>query len=135
MLNDAYKIIESLRAELFKSRAKTQTELCEKEKAESKCLNAKLKLDQEQATLLEVQEAMNAMLKDQRRNLEQAFETAAKGIQMQTCMKELSAGLLSRSPGKTATEKPKAQRTPRHQTGLSRTPSPALNSTPPRRTS
>ncbi len=71
--------------------------------------------------MLEMQEAMNAMLKDHRHNLEQAFETAAKGIQMQTCKKELSAGLLSRSPGKTATEKPKAQRTPRHQTGLSRT--------------
>ncbi len=39
MLNDAYKIIESLRAELFKSRVETQTALGEKEKAESECLN------------------------------------------------------------------------------------------------
>ncbi len=78
--------------------------------------------------MLEAQEAMNAMLKDRRSNLEQAFETAAKGIKMQTCRKELSAGLLSRSLGKTAMDRLKAQRTPRHQTGLTRTPSPALNS-------
>jgi hypothetical protein len=46
---------------------------------------------------------------------------------MQTCRKEVYARLLSRSPGKTATERLKAQRTPRRQTGLTRTPSPALN--------
>ncbi len=46
---------------------------------------------------------------------------------MQTCRKELYARLLSRSPGKTAMERLKAQRTPRHRTGLTRTPSPALN--------
>jgi hypothetical protein len=37
-----------------------------KEKAESKCINATLKLDQAQATLLEAQEAMNAMSKNRR---------------------------------------------------------------------
>ncbi len=61
MLDDAFKLIESLRAELFKSRAETQKALGEKEKAESERINAKLKLDQVQATLLEAQEAMNAM--------------------------------------------------------------------------
>ncbi len=45
LLNDAFKLIESLRAELFKSRAKTQKALGEKEKAESECIHAKLKLD------------------------------------------------------------------------------------------
>ena len=58
MLNDAFKLIESLRAELFKSRAETQKALGEKEKAESERINATLKLDQAQATLLETQEAM-----------------------------------------------------------------------------
>ena len=49
MLDDAYKLIESLRAELFKSRAETQKALGEKEKAESECINATLKLDQAQS--------------------------------------------------------------------------------------
>ncbi len=39
MLDDAYKLIESLRAEVFKSRAQTQKALSEKEKAENDCLN------------------------------------------------------------------------------------------------
>jgi transposase len=125
MLDDAFKLIESLRAELFKSRAKIQKALGEKEKAESERINATLKLDQAQATLLE--KAMNAMSKNRRRNLERAFETATRGNKIQTCRKELYARLLSRSPGKTATERLKAQRTHRHQTGLTRTPSPALN--------
>jgi hypothetical protein len=74
MLNDAFKLIESLRSELFRSRAETQKALGEKEKAESECLNAKLKLDQAQATLLEAQEAMNAMSKDRRkRDLTKVF--------------------------------------------------------------
>ncbi len=61
MLNDAYKLIESLRAELFKSRAETQKALCEKEKAEGECINAKLKLDQAQATLLEARHCPDAV--------------------------------------------------------------------------
>ncbi len=94
---DAFKLIKSLRAELFKSRAETQQALGEKAKAESECINAKLKLDQAQASLLEAQQAMNAMSKDRRSNLERALEAATKGIKMQTCRKELSAKLLSRS--------------------------------------
>ncbi len=35
MLDEAFELIESLRAELFKSRAETQKALAEKEKAES----------------------------------------------------------------------------------------------------
>ena len=66
LLDAAFKLIESLRAELFKSRAETQKALGEKEKAESECINAKLKLDQVQASLLEAQEAMNAMSTDQK---------------------------------------------------------------------
>ena len=50
MLDDAYKLIESLRAELFKSRAETQEALGEKERAESKLIHAKLKLEQMRAT-------------------------------------------------------------------------------------
>jgi hypothetical protein len=74
MLDDAFKLIESLRAKFFKSRSETQKALGEKEKAESDCLNATLKLDQTQAKLYEAQEAMNAMSKDRRkRYLSQAF--------------------------------------------------------------
>jgi hypothetical protein len=43
MLDDAFKLIESLRSELFRSRAETQKALGEKEKAESECINTKLK--------------------------------------------------------------------------------------------
>ncbi len=51
MLDDAFKLIESLRAELFKSCAEAQKALGEKEKAESECIHSKLKLDQMQARL------------------------------------------------------------------------------------
>ncbi len=51
LLDEAFKLIESLRAELFKSRAGTQKALGEKEKAESECIHAKLKWDQMQAHL------------------------------------------------------------------------------------
>ena len=44
LLDDDNKLIESLRAELFKSRAETQKALAEKEKAQSECTNATLKL-------------------------------------------------------------------------------------------
>ncbi len=42
MLNDADKLIESLRAELFKWRAKTQKALVKKQKAESGDIHATL---------------------------------------------------------------------------------------------
>ncbi len=89
MLDDAFrvKLIESLRTELFRSRAETQKALCQKEKAEleSECINAKLNLDQAQTTLLEAQdrdsEAMNAMSKPEdrrkRRDLTKVFEAAS----------------------------------------------------------
>ena len=51
MFDDAYKLIENLHAKLFKSRAETQKLLGEKEKAESECIHAKLKLNQMQAHL------------------------------------------------------------------------------------
>ncbi len=41
-LDDVFKLIASLGAELFKSRAETQKALGEREKAESECINAKL---------------------------------------------------------------------------------------------
>ncbi len=43
-------LIESLRAVLFKSRAETQKKLGEKERAESECIHAKLKMEQMRAT-------------------------------------------------------------------------------------
>ncbi len=51
LLDNAFKLIESLRAELFKSRAETQKALGEKEKAESECIHSKLKLYQMQAQI------------------------------------------------------------------------------------
>jgi hypothetical protein len=44
LLDDAFKLIESLRAELFKSRAEAQKALGEKEKAESEIIHAKLNI-------------------------------------------------------------------------------------------
>ncbi len=46
LLDYAFKLIESLGAELFKSRTETQKALGEKEKAESECIPCKLKLYQ-----------------------------------------------------------------------------------------
>jgi hypothetical protein len=124
MLDDAFKLIESLRAELFRSRAETQKALGEKEKAESECINAKLKLDQAQATLLEAQEAMNAMSKDRthrrKRDLTKVFEAVEREQKMQIYQKAIAARLRSRSLDKTAMERMKARRTPHHRTGLTR---------------
>ena len=49
MLNDDNKLIASLRPKLFKSRAATQKALAEKEKTQSECNNATLKLKYTQA--------------------------------------------------------------------------------------
>ena len=51
LLDDASKLIESLRAELFESRAEIQKAIGEKESAESELLHAKLKWDQMRATV------------------------------------------------------------------------------------
>jgi hypothetical protein len=64
LLDEAFKLMESLRAELFKSRAETQDALGEKEKAESECIHAKLKLDQMQAHLDNAQEVLHARAQD-----------------------------------------------------------------------
>ncbi len=64
MLDDAFMLIESLRAELFKLRAETQKALGEKERAESECIHAKLKLDQMHAHLSNAQEALYARAQD-----------------------------------------------------------------------
>jgi len=59
LLKDASKLIESLRAELFKSRA-------EKEQAESERIHAALKLAQMQSKLDDAKNALDAMAKDRR---------------------------------------------------------------------
>ncbi len=77
LLDDAFKLIESLRAELFKSRAETPKALGEKEKAGSECIHAKLKLDQMQAHLDNAQEALHARAQDRRaREVKDAFDQA-----------------------------------------------------------
>ena len=58
LLTEASRLIESLRAELFKSRAETQKALAEKEKAEAERLHAALKLDQTQARLDTAQDSL-----------------------------------------------------------------------------
>ncbi len=75
LFDDAFKLIESLRAELFKSRAETQKALGEKEKAQSECIHAKLKSNQIQAQLDNAQEALHARAQDRRaRAVQDAFD-------------------------------------------------------------
>ncbi len=77
LLNDVFKLIKSLGEELFKSRAETQKALGKKEKAESECIHAKLKLNQMQAHLDNEQEAMHAGAQDRRaREVQGAFDQA-----------------------------------------------------------
>ena len=100
MFDDAYKLIESLHAKLFKSRAETQKALGEKEKAESECIHAKLKLNQMQAHLDNAQEALNARAQDRRaREVQGAFDQADQEYRVRTAKAEITARLLSRSHG------------------------------------
>ena len=123
LLDDAFKLIESLRAELFKSRAETQKALAEKEKAEGERLHAALKLDQTRAELDAARQASDARAKDRRmRAVQDAFAAAGNAQGMRLAAKGIAAKLLSRSPGKTRMERLKALRTPRHPTGLTRSP-------------
>ncbi len=78
LLDDAFMLIESLREELFKSRAETQKALGGKQKAESECINAKLKLDQMQAHLNKAKEELHASSQDQARAVQDAFHQANK---------------------------------------------------------
>ena len=121
LLDDAFKLIESLRAELFKSRAETEKALREKKNAEQESLHATLKLEQTQVRLDGAQKALEAMAKDRReRAVQGAFDTAENDHQMRTVKRSISAALLSRSPGKTQMERLKARRRPLQPTGLTR---------------
>jgi hypothetical protein len=127
LLDDAFKLIENLRAELFKSRAETQKALGEKEKAERECIHAKLKLDQMQANLDDAQ-ALHARAQDRRaREVEGAFDQAEKEYGIRKAKAAITAGLLSRSPGKNTMDRLKARKTPRNPTGLTRSPSRVVN--------
>ena len=113
MPNDAFKLIESLRAELFILRAETEKALREKKNAEQESLHATLKLEQTQVRLDDAQKALEAMAKDRReRAVQGAFDTAENDHQMRTVKRSISAALLSRSPGKTQMERLKARRKP-----------------------
>ncbi len=128
LLDDAFKLIKSLRAELFKSSAETQKGLAEnlKEKVEGECLHAALKLDQTQAELDAARQASDARARDLRaRAVQDAFIAAENAHGMQLAAKGIAAKLLSLSPGKTPTGLLKARITPLHPTGLIRSPSPA----------
>ena len=98
LLDDTSRLIERLRAELFKSRAETQKALAEKEKVEGELLITALKLDQTKAELDTAREA-----NDLRKSvLQSAFDQVegARGIRL--AAKGIAATLLSRSPGKNA---------------------------------
>ena len=127
LLDDAFKLIESLRAELFKSRAETQKALAEKEKAEAERLHAALKLDQTQARLDTAQDSLNRMAKDREQQVQAAVSEAERTLGMRATKREILARLLARSPGMTGMERLKALRSPLHRTGLMRSPSRAVN--------
>ena len=128
LLDDAFKLIESLRAELFKSRAETQKALGEKEKAESERIHSTLKLDQTRAELDAAQKALDVVAKVRReRAVQDAFDSAENAGVMRRARKEVHAKLLSLSPGRTTMARLKARRTPLHPTGLTWSPSRVVN--------
>ncbi len=93
---------------------------------------SKLKMDQMQAHLDNAQEALHARAQDQRaREVQGGFDQADQEYQVRTAKAEITARLLSRSPGKKRMDKLKAQRTPQHRTGLTRSPSRVVNRAPP----
>ena len=126
LLEDAFKLIDSLRTELFKSRAETEKALSEKEAAETEKeaaeterVYAKLKLTQAEAKLEEAQKTLDEMAKAQRENATRAAFSAAEGAFASRMMKkELAARLQSLYPGKSCMERLTAQKTPRRRTGL-----------------
>ncbi len=89
-------------------------------KPKIECTHATLKLGQTQVKLDDAQKALEAMAKDRERAVQGAFDTAAKEYQMRTVNRNISATLLSRSPGKTTMERFKERKTPLHPTGLTR---------------
>ena len=61
------------------------------------------------------------------REVNGAFDQADKEFEMRMAKKGITAWLLSRSPGKNGMDRLKARRTPLHRTGLTRSPSRAVN--------
>jgi hypothetical protein len=126
LLEDAFKLIDSLRTELFKSRtelfksrAETEIALSEKEAAETERVYAKLKLTQAEAKLEEAQKSLDEMAKAQRENATRSAFSAAEGaFASQMMKKELASRLQSLYPGKSCMERLTAQKTPRRRTGL-----------------
>jgi hypothetical protein len=116
---------------LFKSRAETQKALGEKEKAESECIHAKLKLDQMQAHLDIAQGALHARAQDRRaREVQGVFDQADQEYRVRMAKAAITARLLSRSPGKNGMDRLKARKTPVHRTDLTRSLSRVVNRAP-----
>ncbi len=113
LLDYAFKLIETLRAELFKSLAETQKALGEKERAESELIHAKLKMDQMRATAAQ-----------------DAFHQADQQYIMRKAKERIASLLLSGSPGKNQMDRLKARKTPLHRTGLTLSPSLVVNRAP-----
>ena len=133
LLEDACKLIDNLRMELFKSRAETEKSraetaksraetdkaLLEKTAAETERVYAKLKLTQAEAKLEEAQKTLDEMAKAQRENATRAAFSAAEGAFASRMMKkELASRLQSLYPSKSRMERLTAQKTPRCRTGL-----------------
>ncbi len=91
MLDYAFKLIESLRAEVFKSRTERQKALDKKEKAKSRCIHANLKLDQMLTELDNAQNALDAMEKDGcARAVQEAFDAGETEHWMQMAKREIT---------------------------------------------
>jgi hypothetical protein len=77
-----------------------------------------------QARLDNAQEAWHTKAQDKRaRDVKDAFDQADKEYRVRIVKGEITARLLSRSPGKDKMDRLKAQRTPLHRSGLTRLPS------------
>jgi hypothetical protein len=82
-----------------------------------------------QARLDNAQEAWHTRAQDKRaRDVKDAFDQADKEYRVRMVKGEITARLLSRSPGKDKMDRLKAQRTPLHRIGLTRSPSRVVNS-------
>jgi hypothetical protein len=127
LLEDAFKLIDSLRTELFRSRAETEKAIREKEQAESDRLHATLKLDQTQARLDTAQKALDEMAKDRREQMQEAFCQAENEYNARMAGKRIFESLRTLLPSKSSMARLKARKTPIHQTGLTRSPSRVVN--------
>ena len=84
-----------------------------------------------QVRLDSAQDALHAGAQDRRvREVQGAFDQADQEYRVCMAKAAITASLLSRSPGKNWMDRLKARKTPLHRTGLTRSPSRAVNRAP-----